>query len=72
MDTAVVPFPAHIFEETSKTDLQNLLEVIHYATLAETPKAVKDVLIRRVFRCLERKLSTNMAVPVLEEWIWGC
>jgi len=96
MDTAVLPFPAHIFEEASKTDLQNLLEVMHYAVLAETPQDVKNVLIRtkkflpfdrligglvrlnakrtfeRVFRCLEHKLSTNMAVPILEEWIWGC
>ncbi|MDH4087366.1 MAG: LuxR family transcriptional regulator [Nitrospira sp.] len=46
MDTAVLPFPAHIFEEASKTDLQNLLEVMHYAMLAETPKDVKDVLVR--------------------------
>lgn len=46
MDTAVIPFPAHIFEESSKADLQNFLEVLHYAVLAETPHDVKDVLIR--------------------------
>ena len=46
MDSAVLPFPAHIFEETSKTDLQNLLEVMHYAVLAETHQDVKNVLIR--------------------------
>src|SRR6188472_1940818 len=46
MDTAAIPFPAHIFEETSKADLQNMLEVVHYAALAESPGDVKDVLIR--------------------------
>ncbi len=46
MDTAILPFPAHIFEESSKTDLQNFIEVMHYATLAETPQDVKNVLIR--------------------------
>ena len=46
MDTAIVPFPAHIFEESSKADLQSLLEIMHYAVLAESPRDVKDVLIR--------------------------
>jgi LuxR family transcriptional regulator, quorum-sensing system regulator CviR len=46
MDTAVPPFPAHIFEESSKSDLKNFLEVMHYAVLAETTQDVKDVLIR--------------------------
>ena len=46
MDTAIFPFPAHIFEESSKADLQSLLEIMHYAVLAESPRDVKDVLIR--------------------------
>jgi DNA-binding CsgD family transcriptional regulator len=46
MNAAVLPFPAQIFEEASRTDLQNLLEITHYAALAETPQDVKDVLVR--------------------------
>lgn len=46
MDAAILPFPAPIFEESSKADLQNFIEVMHYATLAESPQDVKDVLIR--------------------------
>ena len=46
MSTSTHPFPAHLFEQASRDDLQNLLEVMHYAVLAETPKDVKDVLIR--------------------------
>lgn len=46
METAVLPFPTHIFEESSKSDLQNFLEIMHYAVLAESTQDVKDVLIR--------------------------
>jgi LuxR family transcriptional regulator, quorum-sensing system regulator CviR len=46
MDTGVHSFPAHLFEQASRDDLQNFLEIMHYAVLAETPKHVKDVLIR--------------------------
>ncbi len=46
MSTGTPPFPAHLFEQASKDDLQNLLEIMHYAVLAETTKDVKDVLIR--------------------------
>jgi len=46
MGAGVLPFPAQIFEEASKADLQNLLEVVHYAVQAETPQEVKDVLVR--------------------------
>lgn len=46
MNTSTHLFPAHIFEQASRDDLQNMLEVMHYAVLAETPKDVKDVLIR--------------------------
>lgn len=46
MDTAILPFPTHTFEEFSKADLLNFLEVMHYAALAETPLDVKAVLIR--------------------------
>ena len=46
MTTEILPFPTHVFEEASKTDLQNLLEIMHYTVLAETTQDVKDVLIR--------------------------
>lgn len=46
MSTSTHSFPIQLFEQASKDDLQNLLEVMHYAVLAETPKDVKDVLIR--------------------------
>lgn len=46
MTTGILPFPTHVFEEASKADLQNLLEIIHYTVLAETTQDVKDVLVR--------------------------
>jgi LuxR family transcriptional regulator, quorum-sensing system regulator CviR len=46
MTTELLPFPAHVFEEASRTDLQNLLEIMHYAVLAETTQDVKSVLVR--------------------------
>lgn len=46
MNTETRPFPSYIFDQASRHDLQNMLEVMHYAVLAETPKDVKNVLTR--------------------------
>lgn len=46
MATTTLPFPALVFEEISRSDLQNILEIMHYTVLAETTQDVKDVLIR--------------------------
>jgi LuxR family transcriptional regulator, quorum-sensing system regulator CviR len=46
METAVLPFPAHVFEDASKSDLHHMLEIMHYTVLAETPQDVKGVLVR--------------------------
>ena len=46
MSTSAHPFPAQVFEHTSKDDLQHLLEIMHYTVQAETPEDVKHVLVR--------------------------
>lgn len=46
MNTAVFPFPASLFDQASRSELQGLMEVIHYAALAQSSKDVKNVLIR--------------------------
>jgi DNA-binding CsgD family transcriptional regulator len=46
MSTSAHTFPAHIFEHSSKTDLNNLLEIMHYILMAETSEDIKHVLIR--------------------------
>lgn len=46
MSTSAHPFPAYLFEQASKDDLQNLMEIMHYAVQAEAPQDVKEVLIR--------------------------
>lgn len=46
MNAAAPPFPARLFEQASKDELQNLIEVIHYTALAQSPQDVKNVLIR--------------------------
>ena len=58
MTTDLLPFPTHVFEEASKADLQNLLEIMHYTVLAETTQDVKDVLVRtKKFLPFERQIG---------------
>ncbi|MEO5956740.1 MAG: LuxR family transcriptional regulator [Nitrospiraceae bacterium] len=45
MSTSAQHFPVHLFEHASKSDLQHLLEIIHYAVQAEVPEDVKGVLV---------------------------
>jgi DNA-binding CsgD family transcriptional regulator len=40
------PFPKHVFQQLSKADCENFIEVLHYAAEAQTPEDVKEVLSR--------------------------
>jgi DNA-binding NarL/FixJ family response regulator len=40
------PFPHKTFDALSKTECRNFIEILHYATHAETPDHVRDVLVR--------------------------